>query len=241
MADVSVKQHGAATVVTIDRPAVKNALDKKVIARLHEVLDTLVGVLVITGGGDAFVSGADISELAQRARMDALAKINSGLFRRIEQHPAPVIAAINGHALGGGLELALACDIRVAASGARFGQPEVGLGIIPGAGATYRLPRIVGLGRAKELIFSAWLIDAEEALRIGLVSAVGEDALQLALELAERLGKHSALALRLAKLALDAAYAPIEMAMGMESVAQAVLFEDDDKRARMNEFLWKKK
>jgi len=241
MADVSVKKRGAATVITIERPSVKNALDKNVISRLHKVLDTQNGILVITGGGETFVSGADISELAARGRMDALARINSGLFRRIEQHPAPVIAAINGHALGGGLELALACDVRVAARGARFGQPEVALGIIPGAGATYRLPRVIGLGRAKELIFSARLIDADEALRIGLVSAVGEDALALALDFAERIGKHSSLALRLAKQALDSAYAPVETAMGIESMAQAVLFEDEDKRARMQKFLGKKR
>ncbi len=241
---VRVERRKAATIVTIDRPAVKNALDKRVVAELLATFDALAAkrppVVILTGAGDAFVSGADIGELSVRDRYDALARINSGLFRRIEQYPAPVIAAINGHALGGGLELALACDLRVASSRARFGQPEVGLGIIPGAGACYRLPRIIGLGRAKELILSARLIDADEALRIGLLTAVaeGSDVLSLALEHAGRMAKQAPLALRLAKTALDlGAYASTDVAMGLESLAQAVLFEDEDKRARMNAFL----
>ncbi|HVJ26246.1 MAG TPA: enoyl-CoA hydratase-related protein [Vicinamibacterales bacterium] len=143
--------------LTVDRPAVKNALDLTTVNEIHQALDELaansdVGVLIITGAGEtSFVSGADINDIRARTREDGLAAINSSLFARIDKFPKPVIAAVNGFALGGGCELALACDIRVAADTAKFGQPELGLGIIPGAGATQRLPRIVGLGWAKHL------------------------------------------------------------------------------------------
>jgi enoyl-CoA hydratase len=144
--------------LTIDRPAVKNALDLETVTGLREALqklaaDEAVGVLIVTGAGEAaFVSGADINDIRARGRDEGLAAINSSLFSEIERFPRPTIAAINGYALGGGCELALACDIRIAADTAKFGQPELGLGIIPGAGATQRLPRIVGMGRAKHLI-----------------------------------------------------------------------------------------
>ena len=143
--------------LTVDRPAVKNALDLTTVNEIHQALDELaansdVGVLIITGAGEtSFVSGADINDIRARTREDGLAAINSSLFAKIDKFPKPVIAAVNGFALGGGCELALACDIRVAADTAKFGQPELGLGIIPGAGATQRLPRIVGLGWAKHL------------------------------------------------------------------------------------------
>ena len=129
-------------------------------------------MLIITGAGEsAFVSGADINEIRARGRDEGLAAINSSLFAEIERFPRPTIAAINGYALGGGCELALACDIRIASETAKFGQPELGLGIIPGAGATQRLPRIIGMGRAKHLILTGDIIDAKQALEIGLVSA----------------------------------------------------------------------
>ena len=164
--------------LTIDRPAVKNALNLETVQECHRALDELAqstdaGVLIITGAGESsFVSGADINDIRARTREDGLAAINSSLFAKIERFPKPVIAAINGYALGGGCELALACDIRVASDTAKFGQPELGLGIIPGAGATQRLPRIVGLGWAKHLILSGDIIDAKQALEIGLVTAI---------------------------------------------------------------------
>ena len=164
--------------LTIDRPDVRNALDLETVQECHRALEALAvnndaGVLIITGGGEtAFVSGADINDIRARGRDEGLAAINSSLFAAIDRCPRPTIAAINGYALGGGCELALACDIRIASDTARFGQPELGLGIIPGAGATQRLPRIIGMGRAKHLILTGEIIDAKQALEIGLVSAV---------------------------------------------------------------------
>src|SRR6185436_10012252 len=135
--------------------------------------DASVGVVIITGAGEsAFVSGADINDIRERGRDEGLAAINSSLFAEIERFPRPTIAAVNGYALGGGCELALACDIRIASDTAKFGQPELGLGIIPGAGATQRLPRLVGMGRAKHMILTGEVIDAKQALEIGLVSAI---------------------------------------------------------------------
>ena len=138
--------------LTIDRPQVKNALDLQTVGEVRAALQTLAadrdaGVLIVTGGGEsAFVSGADINDIRARGRDEGLAAINSSLFAEVERFPYPTIAAVNGYALGGGCELALACDIRIASDAAKFGQPELGLGIIPGAGATQRLPRIVGMG-----------------------------------------------------------------------------------------------
>ncbi|MGH9329649.1 MAG: enoyl-CoA hydratase-related protein, partial [Vicinamibacterales bacterium] len=156
-------------VLTIDRPEVRNALNLETVNECHAALRDLaeqrdLGVLILTGAGDAaFVSGADINEMRQRTRDDGLAAINSSLFAAVERFPRPTIAAVNGYALGGGCELALACDIRVASETAKFGQPELGLGIIPGAGATQRLPRIVGLGWAKHLVLTGEIIDARQA------------------------------------------------------------------------------
>ena len=194
-----------ATLV-IDRPEVKNALDLATVGEIRSALQTLAadhdaGVLIITGAGDtAFVSGADINDIRARGRDEGLAAINSSLFAEIERFPRPTIAAINGYALGGGCELALACDLRIAADTAKFGQPELGLGIIPGAGATQRLPRIVGMGRARHLILTGEIIDARQALDIGLVTGVAPPGqLQIrARELAKKVLRQGPLAARLA-------------------------------------------
>src|SRR5919109_2147946 len=168
---------GIATL-TIDRASVRNALNLETVQEFHRALtelaaDESVAVLIVTGAGEvAFVSGADINDIRSRTIAEGLAAINSSLFAALERFPRPTIAAVNGYALGGGCELALACDIRIAADTAKFGQPELGLGIIPGAGATQRLPRIVGLGWAKHLILTGDIIDAKQALEIGLVTAV---------------------------------------------------------------------
>jgi enoyl-CoA hydratase/carnithine racemase len=190
------------------------------------------------------VGGADIAELCARDRHDALRFINNGLLRSIEKLQAPTIAAVRGFALGGGCELALACDIRICGAGARFGQPEVSLGIIPGAGATYRLMRAVGPGMARELIFTGRVILAEEALRIGLVNRVvaDEQVLGAARGLATEIIKNSALAVRFAKLCANAVTEmSVDACMTLEATAQAVLFEDADKKARMTAFLERKK
>ena len=236
-------------VLRVNRPAVRNALDLATVQELSAALaalssDDQVGAIVITGAGDAvFVSGADINDIRARTRNDGLAAINSTLFAAIEKCPKVTIAAVNGMALGGGCELALACDLRVAASHAKFGQPEVGLGIIPGAGATQRLPRLVGLGRAKHLILTGDAIDAQKALEWGLVSAVvpADELLQHAVALAERVLSRGPLAIRLAKLALNAsARVDLDSGLLIETLAQAICFESADKQEGTTAFLEKR-
>ena len=164
--------------LTISSPATLNALNSTILAELEDFVDSIdldrTRVLVITGEGKAFVAGADISEMAHLSEEEGLAfgRLGARVFKKIEDLPFPVIAAVNGYALGGGCELSMACDIRIASAKARFGQPEVGLGIIPGFSGTYRLPKLVGQGIAKELIYTGKMIGADEALRIGLVNSV---------------------------------------------------------------------
>jgi enoyl-CoA hydratase len=236
--------------LTIDRPAVKNALDRQTVDECHAALEALAadadaGVLPFTGAGEsAFVSGADITDIRSRTAADGLAAISSSLFARIERFPRPTIAAINGYALGGGCELALACDIRVAADSARFGQPELGLGIIPAAGATQRLPRVVGLGWAQHLILTGDIIDAKQALEIGLVTAImPASQLQVrARELARRLLKQGPIAARLAKLALNAsARVDLDSGLLIETLAQAICYDSEDKQEGTAAFLEKRK
>ncbi len=178
---IRMEQDGAVAVLTIDRPEKRNALSGQVRAELIAALDALrddgtVRVLVVTGAGDkAFVAGADIAEFAERTPLQQRAAMTGRrVFDEIAAYPKPVIAMINGFCLGGGCELALACDVRIAADTARLGQPEINLGIIPGGGGTQRLPRVVGTGQAMRLILSGEIIDAAEALRIGLVNEVVE-------------------------------------------------------------------
>jgi enoyl-CoA hydratase len=236
--------------LTIDRPAVKNALDLETVNEMRAALTTLAanqdaGVLIITGAGEAaFVSGADINDIRARGRDEGLAAINSSLFAEVERFPRPTIAAINGYALGGGCELALACDIRIASDIAKFGQPELGLGIIPGAGATQRLPRLIGMGRAKHLILTGDVIDAKEALEIGLVTAIAPTGqLQIrARELAKKILRQGPLAARLAKLALNAsARVDLDSGLLIETLAQALCYSSDDKLEGTTAFLEKRK
>jgi enoyl-CoA hydratase len=244
---VSVED-GVATII-VDRPSVKNALN---LATVNEFQHTLAGLaassagaLIITGAGEsAFVSGADINDIRARGRDDGLAAINSSLFSAIERFPRPTIAAINGYALGGGCELALACDIRVAADTAKFGQPELGLGIIPGAGATQRLPRIVGRGWASHLILTGEIIDAKQALEIGLVTAImPASQLQVrARELARKILRQGPLAARLAKLALLASSrVDLDSGLLIETLSQALCYSSEDKLEGTTAFLEKRK
>lgn len=249
-ANLRVDVSESIATLTVDRPAVKNALDLATVHELHRALDELAvsaeaGVLIITGAGEtSFVSGADINDIRARSLADGLAAINSSLFAKIDRFPKPVIAAVNGFALGGGCELALACDIRVAADTAKFGQPELGLGIIPGAGATQRLPRIVGLGWAKHLVLSGDVIDARQALDIGLVTAVmPASQLQVrARELAKKILRQGPLAARLAKLSLNAsARVDLDSGLLIETLAQAICYDSDDKQEGTTAFLEKRK
>lgn len=178
--NINLKVQDHIAILTIDRPKVLNALNSQTMSELEIVVDRLAkdddirGVIVIGGGDKAFVAGADISELATKNPLSAreFALTGQRIFNKIEALPKPVIAAVNGFALGGGCELTMACHIRVASAHAKFGQPEVGLGIIPGYGGTQRLPRLVGKGRALEILLGGGMIDADEAYRIGLVNRV---------------------------------------------------------------------
>jgi enoyl-CoA hydratase len=248
--NIRIDVDGAIATLTFDRPAVRNALNLETVNECHAALRDLaerpdLGVLILTGAGEAaFVSGADINEMRRRTRDQGLAAINSSLFAAVERFPRPTIAAVNGYALGGGCELALACDIRIAADHARFGQPELGLGIIPGAGATQRLPRIVGLGHAKHLILTAEIIDARHALGIGLVSAVVPRAelLPKAREIAAQILRQGPLAARLAKLALNAsARVDLDSGLLIETLAQTICYESEDKAEGTAAFLEKRK
>jgi enoyl-CoA hydratase len=230
---------------TFNRPEVRNALDLAMVAEIRHLLRALavdedVRALIFTGAGEkAFMGGADVVELRDRKAEDALKGINSTLMREIEDFPAPTIAAIRGYALGGGLELAMACDLRVCSHQAKLGQPEVGVGIIPGAGGTYRMPRLIGLGRAKELIYTGRVIDAAEAHSAGLVNRVVPDdtVVDAARDLARQIVRNSPLALRLAKRALNTVFEATDAHLGLESALQAVLFEDPEKEKRMAAFL----
>jgi enoyl-CoA hydratase len=203
---LTLERDGRIGIVTINRPDKLNALNHDTIAELGDVFaslaaDDAIGAIVLTGAGEkAFVAGADIAELNRQDALGGLefARFGQDVFRSIERCPKPVIAAVNGFALGGGCELALACHIRIAAENAKFGQPEVNLGIIPGYGGTQRLARIIGLGRAAELVLTAALIDAQEAYRIGLANKVvprGE-ALAAAKEMAAVIASKGPVAVR---------------------------------------------
>lgn len=242
---VLLEREGPLAVLTLNRPEKRNAIDLAMVQALRAALEDLasdksLSCLILTGGDKVFAAGADIAELRDRGQYEALAGINSRLFQQVEQFPTPVIAAVRGWALGGGCELALACDLRVAGDGAKFGQPEVSLGILPGAGATQRLPRLIGLGLARELIFTGRIVDATEALHIGLVNRVVPDAdvMPAAHELAAEIMANGPFALRLAKLALNASHRTgSDTGLLIESLAQATCFESADKHARMTAFL----
>ena len=241
---------GGVATVTFDRPPV-NAVDLEVIddfltmvARLGE--DRSVRAVVLTGAGTRFCAGADVAMMrdlseANHRRVRRWVEVQSGL----EALPKPVIAAINGYALGGGCELALACDVRLASPDVQLGQPEVRLGIIPGAGAPHRLTRAVGTGLARELIFTGRLVGAEEALRIGLVNRIVApplSPLDAARDMMRDVLKNAPMAVRLAKVALNAAVNTVDRRSTMvEYLSQGILFESDEKKKRMTAFLEKKK
>jgi enoyl-CoA hydratase len=247
--NLTLAVEGRVATLTVNRPDVRNALDTETVQEFHRALDEVrqarSTVLIVTGAGDkAFVSGADINTIRQRKRDDALASINSRLMSAIESHDAVSIAAVNGYALGGGCEVALACDLRIAAANAVFGLPEPTLGIIPGAGGTQRLPRIVGLGRAKEMILTGARWDAARALEAGLVSRVVPlpELMPAARALADQVLALGPLAVKLAKAALNASsQMPLSAGLAFESAAQAITFESDDKMEGTTAFLEKRK
>lgn len=239
-------------ILTINRPEKMNALSNQLTSELKTVLDTveqddMLRVLVITGaGGKAFVAGADIQELVTRdAKIGRkVSKERQDLFSRIENLAVPVIAAVNGYALGGGLELALACSIRICSDQAKFGAPEVKLGIIPGDGGTQRLPRLVGLGRAMEMILSGDFIDAQEAYRIGLANKVVPhvELMEKTLELADKIASRPPLAVQFAKEAVNRSVGSrSDSGYALESYLHALSCTTEDKKEGVSAFLEKRK
>ncbi len=247
---VRVEGREGVAVVTIDRREKRNALNAKVRSELVAALDALreddgARVVVITGAGEkAFIAGADVAEFAERGPIEQRAAMQGRrVFDEVAAYPKPIIAMINGYCLGGGCELALACDVRVAARSARLGQPEIRLGLIPGGGGTQRLPRLVGYGQALRLILTGEMIGAEEAERIGLVDLVVDDETlaERTLALAASMAAHSPLTLRLAKEAVRAALeTPLAAGLAQERELFVTAFASEDKQEGVRAFLEKR-
>lgn len=239
-------------IVTINRPEALNALNAEVMQELDSLVNDLseddsVKVVIITGaGGKAFVAGADIGEMRMMSAITGRewGKTGQAVFREIENLPKPVIAAVNGFALGGGCELAMACDIRLASDKARFGQPEVSLGIVPGFGGTQRLARLVGRGLAKEMLFTGGMIDAAEAYRIGLVSKLvpAAELMAEAISLARKIMANAPVAVRLAKAAVNEGLdADLETGVAYEAEVFGLCFATADQKEGMTAFIEKRK
>ena len=248
---VTYEQDGFVGVVTINRPKALNALNSEVLKEIEATFDAIdldaTRAVVLTGAGDkSFVAGADIGEMSTltKAEGEAFGKTGNDVFRKIETFPIPVIAAVNGFALGGGCEISMSCDIRICSENAIFGQPEVGLGITPGFGGTQRLARIVGVGKAKEMIYTAFNIKAEEAYRIGLVNAVypQEELLAAAKKLANKIASNAPIAVRACKQAInEGLQVDMDQAIVVEEKAFGSCFETEDQKAGMGNFLEKDK
>lgn len=236
-------------IMTINRPEVRNALDfvtwDEIRAAMRELRNNVeVQVIILTGaGGKAFASGADIKSLQQRTVMEQMNSEVNDILYEISILNKPVIAAVDGYALGGGCELSMACDIRIATKQSKFGQPEVNLGIIPGGGGTQRLQRLVGIGKAKELIFTGDIISAEEAERIGLVQKVVENGtvLQSAKEIAAKIRGKGPVAISLAKMSINVgANTDLYSGLYFERYAQAIAFSTQDKAEGTSAFIEKR-
>lgn len=238
-AALRVEEHDDRVVATLDRPEKRNAVDQATVDALHDLcarLEDRPRVLLLTGAGGTFAAGADIGQLRERRREDALRGINSRVFDRVRRLPAPTVALLDGYALGGGAELAYACDFRLGTPRVRIGNPEPGLGILAAAGATWRLAELVGEPLAKEVLLAGRVLDAAEAHACRLLNEVVEpdDLLAAGHRWADRIAAQAPLAVRLTKAAF---HAPREAHPLLDDVAQAVLFETEEKHARMTAFL----
>ena len=250
MGFVNVEVKDKIAVLTINRPEALNALNSQVLDDLSAALDSIdvntVRALVLTGAGEkSFVAGADIGEMSTltKAEGEAFGKKGNDVFRKLETFPIPTIAAVNGFALGGGCEISMSCDIRICSDNAMFGQPEVGLGITPGFGGTQRLARLIGAGMAKQLIYTARNIKADEAYRIGLVNAVytQEELLPAAEKMANTIAAQAPIAVRACKKAInDGLQLDIDKAIELEEKIFGDCFETEDQREGMANFLRKK-
>ena len=251
MSFVAFEQRGPIGVLTMNRPEALNALNEQVLRDLDAALDAVeandeVLVVILTGAGRSFVAGADIAQMKDLTPVQAkkFGSYGNQVFLKLENFPKPVIAAVNGFALGGGCELSMACDIRLASEKAKFGQPEVGLGITPGFSGTQRLPRRVGVAKAKELIFSGKQIGAEEAKRIGLVNEVyaAEELLNKAVEMAKSFTANAPIAVKYSKACIDRGMQmDIDNGIALENELFAMCFATEDQKEGMGAFLEKRK
>ncbi|MHC1759816.1 MAG: short-chain-enoyl-CoA hydratase [Negativicutes bacterium] len=244
-------QDGVA-LITMNRPKALNALNRETLEELNQLADILakdssVQVVILTGSGEkAFVAGADIAQMQSMSAMEGrnFGKLGQAVFNKLENLPQPVIAAINGFALGGGCELAMACDIRIASEKAKFGQPEVTLGITPGFAGTQRLPRLVGKGRAKQLLYTADVIDAQEAYRIGLVNVVApaEELMTTARAMAQKIQSRAAVAVQLCKAAVNEGLdTDLKTGTAYEAEVFGLCFATADQKEGMAAFTEKRK
>ncbi len=248
---ITYEVEGQIGIITINRPKALNALNSAVLDELDKTLDAVdqeaIRCLILTGAGEkSFVAGADIGEMSTltKAEGEAFGKKGNDVFRKLETFPIPVIAAVNGFALGGGCEISMSCDIRICSENAVFGQPEVGLGITPGFGGTQRLARIVGTGKAKEMIYGARNIKAEEAYRIGLVNNVypAEELMPAAKKLASTIARNAPIAVRNCKRAInEGIQVDMDQAIVIEEKLFGSCFETCDQKEGMNAFLEKRK
>jgi len=239
-------------ILSINRPKALNALNNDTLVEIDKAIDEIkaddsIDVVIVTGAGDkAFVAGADIAFMQSLTAMEgrAFAALGQAVFRKLEAMEKPSIAAVNGFALGGGCELAMSCDFRIASTSAKFGQPEVGLGITPGFGGTQRLPRLVGAGMAKQLLYTADIIDANEALRVGLVNSVvaPEELMDFVKKIAKRILSKAQVAVRLSKVAAtEGMQVDIDRSMTIEADAFGLCFATTDQKEGMTAFVEKRK
>lgn len=248
--NIVLEKDGNLAIVKFNRPKALNALNSETLRELDDVIDVIandndVYVVILTGEGKAFVAGADIGEMSTLSPLEGrnFGVLGNKVFRKLESLEKPVIAAVNGFALGGGCELAMACDMRFASAKAKFGQPESGLGITPGFGGTQRLSRLVGEGRAKELIYTAGMIKADEAYRIGLVNKVfePEQLMDEVKAIAQQIAGNAPIAVRMCKAAINKGkQMDIDNALAFESDAFALCFSTDDQKEGMAAFLEKR-
>ena len=246
-----IQDNGAVRVIKINNPEALNALNTAILKELDAAFtevaeDNGILAVVLTGEGRAFVAGADISEMKSKNAIEGeiFGKLGASVFRKIELLPKPVIAAVNGFALGGGCELAMSCDIRLASTKAKFGQPEVGLGITPGFSGTQRMPRLIGMGKAKELIYTADIIGAAEAYRIGLVNHVYEPEalMEEAMKMAEKIASKAPIAVKNSKEAINRGIqTDMDSAVAIEAYLFGLCFASEDQKEGMTAFFEKRK